>query len=425
MHHEKISLKTAILLNINIMIGSGILIGPSRIAQVAGNASFLAWPVVALLFLPLVLCTVQLSRMFPGCGGFYSYAKSGINTAAGFASGWLYVMGYAFCIAIGVMALREFCLPWIQTAPLTFYIPCLAAFFVFNLLGLRLLSAILNSLTITKIVPLVALILLLPLVINFDYTISAAAISAVPMSLPLAMFGFFGFEACCSISHLIENAERNAPRAIAYGFMITAALYTLFHFGLLQVMGAENLAKYGAPAFVNYLDLPIPYLASLLGLLIPISAVLTVIASANGLLNANSIMLHSLASEGIFKGSHLLAKTTGNNRPWAAILLQIVLVFILLITIQDMGIIASLCVFSVFLAFILPFLSLLILQKKKQAFKHMALTIIALIFVIALAAYSWYTLGTNIVDRCIYSLPLIAVMLAGYFLYTGEARRSQ
>ena len=67
---HKLSLRAAILLNMNIMIGSGIFISPSQIAAVAGNASFLAWPIVALLLLPLVLCTVQLSKMFPGCGGF-------------------------------------------------------------------------------------------------------------------------------------------------------------------------------------------------------------------------------------------------------------------------------------------------------------------------------------------------------------------
>ena len=92
---------------------------------------------------------------------------------------------------------------------------------------------------------------------------------ALPLSLPLAIFGFFGFEACCSVSHLIENSEKNAPRAILLGFLITAALYTLFHFGLLNVMGSTDLAQYGAPAFAGFLQLPIPYLKALLGLLIP------------------------------------------------------------------------------------------------------------------------------------------------------------
>ena len=54
MKEYKISLATAILMNINIMVGTGILIGPGAITTVAGNASFLCWPLVALLFLPMV-----------------------------------------------------------------------------------------------------------------------------------------------------------------------------------------------------------------------------------------------------------------------------------------------------------------------------------------------------------------------------------
>ena len=55
MKGHKISLMTAILMNINIMVGSGILIGPGIMAGIAGNASFLGWPLVALFFLPMVL----------------------------------------------------------------------------------------------------------------------------------------------------------------------------------------------------------------------------------------------------------------------------------------------------------------------------------------------------------------------------------
>ncbi len=44
MKEHKISLFTAVLLTMNIMIGSGILIGPGNIAAIAGSASFLAWP---------------------------------------------------------------------------------------------------------------------------------------------------------------------------------------------------------------------------------------------------------------------------------------------------------------------------------------------------------------------------------------------
>lgn len=430
MQHHKISLKTAILLNMNIMIGSGIFISPSQIAAVAGNASFLAWPVVVLLFLPLVLCTVQLSKMFPGCGGFYSYAKEGINTAAGFASGWIYIMGYVFCLAVDIMALRNILTValgenWLTGNPLLFYIASLALFIAINLVGLRFLARLLDSLTITKLLPLIILILLLPFVLNPQFTVTLSEASMLPLSLPFAMFSFLGFEACCSVSHLIENAEKNAPRAILFGFLITATVYTFFHLGLLHVMGSDNLINHGAASFVDFLyDLPVPYIRSLLALLVPAASIITIVAGSIGLLNANATMMHSMASERIFRFSPLVTKLTSNGRPWSALLIQGIIILGLLVVMPNLDVIGKLCILAVFLAFVFPFVSLLIIEKRKRILHRIPLTILALITTISLAAYSWYTLGESVAERCFYALPLIVVMMLGYLLYTGEPKRS-
>lgn len=425
---HKISLKTAILLNMNIMIGSGIFISPSQIALIAGNASFLAWPAVVLLFLPLVLCTVQLSKMFPGCGGFYAYAKEGLGTAAGFASGWSYVMGYIFCIAVDIMALHKILAvalrsEWLAHNPLLFYAGSLVAFILFNLMGLKLLVKLLDSMTIAKTLPLIILIALLPFIFTTNFTITSAEVSMVPLSLTFAMFSFLGFEACCSVSHLIENAEKNAPRAILLGFIITAVIYALFHLGLLHAMGLDNLIHYGAAGYVSFLDIiTISYVKALLALLVNVVVIGTIIAGSIGVLNANAIMMHSLASEKIFKGASFVAKTTDNNRPWAALCIQGVIIFALLLLVPNMSIIGGLCTMAVFLAFILPLLSLLLLEKKKRALHRLPLTIIALLTATGLAGYSWFGLGETFAERILHCLPFAFVMAAGYLLYTGHKR---
>ena len=48
------------------------------------------------------------------------------------------------------------------------------------------------------------------------------------------------------------------------------------------------------------LTLPIPYLKNLLKLLIPIASAITLFAAANGLMNANAVMMHSMAEERLF-----------------------------------------------------------------------------------------------------------------------------
>ncbi len=412
------------------MVGSGILIGPSVMAAVAGNASFIVWLIVAALFLPIVLSTVQLSRMCPGSGGFYAYAKEGLNKRAGYASGWLYITGYTFAVAMEVLALRK---PLAALgAPFTslvnnpvLYNACMiTAIVAINLLSLKLFSRLLNSLTISKMIPLVTLILLIPFILNPSFTITGQEIAALPNALPLAIFGYFGFEYCCSISHLVENSERNAPLAILIGFVITASLYTLFHFGVLNLMGSDGLQKFGASAFAEFINLPIPYLKQFLMVLIPIASVITIFAAGAGLLNANAVMTHAMAEEKLFYFSPLFAQMTSWYRPWFTILAQGVVVFIIVTLLPLLNTIALLCIMGVFLSFILPFISLIKIQKRMGKTGKIPLTVLALLIVIGLVIYCLTQLGSTFVERALYLLPLIAFLVVGAVLYRYEPSHS-
>ena len=107
MQENKISLVSAIFMNINIMIGAGIFVIPSIMAQKAYNLSFLGWPLIGIIFTPVVLSMAKITEYFPGGGSFYTYGKDGINKSAGFLSGWLYFLGYASISALQITGLRE------------------------------------------------------------------------------------------------------------------------------------------------------------------------------------------------------------------------------------------------------------------------------------------------------------------------------
>lgn len=426
MKEHKISLSTAILLNMNIMIGSGILIGPGASAAISGNASFLAWPLVALMFLPIVLCTIELSRLFPGAGGFYLYAKQGLNKTAGFASGWLYIVGYTFAATVETLALRQTLQTtiganWFVSNPILFNAVVILAVLAFSLLSLKIVSNFLNSLTLVKIMPLVILIALLPFIFNPSFAITPTELSLLPASLALPIFGYFGFEYCVGLSHLIKDSEKNAPRAILIGFLGTGLLYMLFHFGLLNLMGAENLSTIGAPAFADFINLPIPYLKALLKILIPTASILIFIASLIGMINANAILLQSLAQEKLFKGGSFLTKTTALGRPLAALLVQGIVVFLIATLIPSIPLTGGLCIFGVFLSFLLPFISLFLVQVRKGASKFkIAITIIGLLMAIGFCVYSWYTLSTDMNTRMIYSAVLAGAFAFGMFIFNNE-----
>lgn len=431
MKEHKISLSTAILLTMNIMIGSGILIGPGYIAAVAGNASFLAWPIVALLFLPMVLCTAQLSRMFPNGGGFYTYAKAGLNQTAGFFSGWLYILGYTFALGVEVMALREIFMStvsethWFFSNAMLFNIVCILFFIGLNLISFKLFSRILNSLTITKILPLVILIALLPFVFNTNFTVTSSEISMLPMALPFAIFGFFGFEYCSSIAPYIENSERNAARAVVIGFLATAVLYMLFHFGLLNVMGATNLANNGASDFASFLQVPIPFLKSFLMFLIPLASILTIIAGGNGMLNSNAVLMHAMAQENLFWNSSLLTYVNRYGRPWVILLFQGLVIFALITLMPNINLINNLCNLGIVAGFLLPFVSLFIIQRQRRLYRGMPLTILAIAITIGFCGYSFYRMGATTGERFYYMIPMFIMLTLGYLFYTMRGREAK
>ena len=407
------------------MVGSGILVGPAVMAGIAGNASFLAWLLVALLFLPIVLSLVQLSRMCPGAGGFYAYAKEGLNKTAGYWSGWMYITGYTFAVVVEILALKKTLLVsmgdnWFTGNLVLFNAVAVLVCVLLNMLSLRVFSQILNSLTISKMIPLVTLILLIPFFFNPSFTITSTEMSLLPYSMSMAIFGYFGFEYCCSISHLIEDSERNAPKAILIGFTVTALIYSLFHFGLLNLMGAKGLQDFGAPAFADFLNLPIPYLKSLLKLLIPLASAITLFAAANGLLNANAVMVHSMAEERLFRFWPILTKMTSWYRPWVTIVLQGIIVFIIACLLPSIKIIGALCNIGVFLSFLLPLVSLIKLQQRTGKSGKIPLTILALIVAAALAFYSWYVSADTMSERLLYVLPLLGFLAVGALIARRE-----
>ena len=67
---QELSLFAAIIINLNIIIGSGVFINTAELAKRAGIFGALCYAVVGVLLFPLILSFVRLLQLYPG-GGFY------------------------------------------------------------------------------------------------------------------------------------------------------------------------------------------------------------------------------------------------------------------------------------------------------------------------------------------------------------------
>ena len=85
----KLTLWQAVLINVNIMFGTGIFINTVNLAQIAGFFGFISYSLVALILLPLIFSIAALLKIHPK-GGFYTYAAKELSPFFGFISSWSY-----------------------------------------------------------------------------------------------------------------------------------------------------------------------------------------------------------------------------------------------------------------------------------------------------------------------------------------------
>lgn len=421
----KISVWAAILMNINIMIGVGIFIGPQLMAQKAGYASFLGWPLVALLFLPVALGFAIMARLFPGANGIHSYSKNAINETTGFMSGWFYYLGYTSTAALQTLCLRDVVLQYVALPPLLFNLFLVTVITLLSLLNIKIVGRIQSAGTIFKILPLLFVLAVFIGYWNPSFSISVPNLLNVPATVPMAVFGFLGFEACCTISHLIGGHPNNASRAIIAGFLITTAIYTLFHFGLLHIMGLDNLSANRADTFVAFLGINSQNVKAMLSLFVSLSIIIAFLNAIFGIFTATTSTLHALAREKFLPLSNKLASESKQQRPWVCILTQGVVVFAILCATSSKSILISVSNLGIISTYTITLIALYAMQKRTGLFKQMFMTFFAFASCFFFVYLSWIGVGDTSMARFLATLPLIAAAVIGFVMYSYQRKANQ
>jgi amino acid transporter len=254
----QISFFAAVLLAMNIMIGAGIYVLPQNLAVTANSFGFLSWILAATLLFPVIWGVAQASKIFPGEGGFYNYCKCGIGPKAGFFANWAYLLGYLGTAAAitGFIRLHistQFGLAILEQHAVLFNFLLIALVTLLNLASVEMISKIQGGATILKLTPLFFVLIIFVFYLkpsmefNYDY------LPNLPFAIPLALFAFWGFESCCGIGHMIKGGASQVPKVMFTAFFAVTAIYTLFHFGIIHIMGIENLKLFGAAAFPRFL----------------------------------------------------------------------------------------------------------------------------------------------------------------------------
>jgi len=227
------------------------------VPSIAANGGVTVWLwIISLLlfFWPQGIAVIELAHRYPGEGGVYLWAKEVFGDFHGFLSGWCYwtnnmlyvptVMLYFVGVSVYVLGPGHQGLADNKLFASTASLTLLALLTLFNILGLGVGKWINNLGAIGTFVA-AAVLIGLGVVIwsRFGTTITRAdfAIPANPKfvlnSFGVICFGLVGLELASVMGDEIQDPRRTLPGAVAWGGVLSGALYVGATLTLLIAVG--------------------------------------------------------------------------------------------------------------------------------------------------------------------------------------------
>lgn len=227
------------------------------VPSIAANGGVTVWlwiTSILLFFFPQGIAVIELAHRYPGEGGVYLWAKEVFGDFHGFLSGWCYwtnnmlyvptVMLYFVGVSVYVLGPGHLGLADNKVFAAATSLALLALLTFFNILGLGIGKWINNLGAIGTFIA-AAVLIGLGVVIwaHFGTTITAAdfKIPANPKfvlnSFGVICFGLVGLELASVMGDEIQDPSRTLPGAVAWGGVLSGALYIGATLTLLIAVG--------------------------------------------------------------------------------------------------------------------------------------------------------------------------------------------
>ncbi len=333
----RLSLFSAILINLNVMVGSGIFINTVLVSQNAGGLGAFAYAAVGLLLFPLILSISWLSKLHKG-GSFYDYAAP-IHPYAGFVAIASYFIAKLSSCALAVhvcVSLVQTIFPALAKIPtVVFDIALIALFAALNTLNLRVGKRIQVFFIICKFVPILFVILTGLYLFQGSYFAPEFLYpSGIVTTVPFILYAFMGFEVSCSLSRSLENPEKNGPRAmlISYGLgiLIVCLFQLMFYGGVGPTFATLNSYLGAFPALLEKLQLSAEGLV--IGkVILHLGIAASALGAAYGIMYSNAWNLFEMGSRNQVICAAQVTRLNRHNVPTLCVLVEAVIASLYLV----------------------------------------------------------------------------------------------
>lgn len=313
---------------VGCMIGSGIFLVPTQLAPY-GLLSFGGWIIAGAGSIALALVFGRLAARTQCNGGPYAYARQSFGDFTGFLMGWAYWLSFVIgvpTVAIAFVGYLGVFIPALNGNPLAQLAAAIAligAFTYINIRGLKEMSAAQITLTLLKIVPLVAIIGLavpagsaenLP---SFNPS-GGSIFAALAATALIALWPFTGFEVVTLPATNVKDCERTIPRALITGMLTVVVIYLCASAAVMLLVPAAQLAQSTAP-FADAARAFGPWGPNV----IAAGALVATAGTINGLIFSCGQMPMAVAADKLAPA--WLAHTTKRGTPHLALILSAVL----------------------------------------------------------------------------------------------------
>lgn len=256
-NNNKMSVTQLTLLTALNMMGSGIIMLPTKLAEV-GTFSILSWLVTATGSTALAYAFAKcgmLSRKQGGMGGYaeYTFGKSG-----NFLANYTYAVSLVIAnVAIAITVVGYLTAFFdIQLSPIGTCLATIATLWIctsMNFKGPKITGYISNFSAWGAIIPVAGLSIFGWF--WFSPTLYAESwnpnnipfFDALSASISMTLWAFLGLESACANSEAVDNPETNVPKAVLGATIGVAVIYILSTNICAGIVGNAELVKSTAP----------------------------------------------------------------------------------------------------------------------------------------------------------------------------------
>jgi|HubBroStandDraft_6_1064221.scaffolds.fasta_scaffold71098_2 amino acid transporter len=255
-----------------------------------GGVTIWLWIISLLLFFwPQGIAVIELAHRYPGEGGVYLWAKEVFGDFHGFLSGWCYwtnnmlyvptIMLYFVGVSVYMLGPAHRSLPDNRIFAASVSLALLAVLTLLNIRGLGVGKWINNLGAIGTFIAATVLVGLgIVIWSRFGSGITAADFKIpsdprfVLNSFGVVCFGLIGLELASVMGDEIKDPARTLPGAVAWGGVISGALYVAATLTLLISVGksvnvlqgvVQAVAEMAARIGVNWISVPFALMLSL------------------------------------------------------------------------------------------------------------------------------------------------------------------